>query len=150
MLDDVKAGFKTHRLWTNGDSNSPEYYLIENRQLTGFDGSLPGPGLLVWHIDETQLDNANDERPKVKLLQADGADQLKTNWNRGDAGDPFPGLSNNSTFNSTSNPNSKAYSGADTFVSVTQIPQASASITINITVNPIRSEERRVGKECPV
>ena len=43
---DVKSGQKVHRLWKNGDASSPEYFLIENRQLDGFDASLPGAGLL--------------------------------------------------------------------------------------------------------
>ncbi|KAF2801924.1 M6 metalloprotease [Mytilinidion resinicola] len=136
-LQDVKSGLKTHRLWTNGDSNSQEYYLIENRQLTGFDESLPGAGLLVWHIDDSVSSNTDENHPKVKIMQADGLDQLKANLGRGDAGDVFPGLANNSTFNATSNPDSKAYAGNDTYVSVTGIPPPAASITFNITVKPI-------------
>jgi immune inhibitor A len=136
-LQDVKSGFQTHRLWTNGDTNSQEYYLIENRQLTGYDGSLPGSGLLIWHIDDSIYGNTDEFHPKIKLIQADGADQLQTGWNQGDAGDAYPGLSNNTIFNSTSHPNSKAYSGSDTYVSVTEIPSASASMRFKITVKPI-------------
>ncbi|KAF2471430.1 M6 metalloprotease [Lindgomyces ingoldianus] len=137
-LQDVKTGYKTHRLWKDGDSASPEYYLIENRQLTGFDESLPGPGLLIWHVDDSVYTNADENHPKIKIMQADGLDQLKTGIaGRGDPGDPYPGVSNNSTFNTVSNPNSKAYSGMDTFVSVTEIPQPSSSMTFNITVKAI-------------
>ncbi|ORY15440.1 immune inhibitor A peptidase M6-domain-containing protein [Clohesyomyces aquaticus] len=137
-LEDVKASHKTHRLWKNGDSASHEYYLIENRQLTGYDESLPGAGLLIWHIDDDIYTNADENHPKVKIMQADGLDQLniRSGW-AGDAGDPFPGIANNSTFNSISNPNSKAYSGQDTFVSVTNIPQPSPSMTFDITVKPV-------------
>jgi immune inhibitor A len=136
-LQDVKSGFKAHRLWTDGDTNSQEYYLIENRQQTGFDESLPGPGLLVWHIDDATWSNTDENHPKVKIMQADGLDNLKANWNRGDAGDVYPGLANNSTFNATSNPDSRAYSGADTYVSVTGIPATSTAMTFNITVKPV-------------
>jgi immune inhibitor A len=46
-LKDVKGPPReVHRLWTNGDLASKEYFLMENRQLKGFDRSLPGPGLL--------------------------------------------------------------------------------------------------------
>ena len=31
-----------------------EYFLVENRQLTGWDAALPGCGILIWHIDETR------------------------------------------------------------------------------------------------
>lgn len=43
---DVKLSKQVNRLWTNGDVSSREYFLIENRQLYGFDTSLPGGGLL--------------------------------------------------------------------------------------------------------
>ncbi|KAF2243358.1 M6 metalloprotease [Trematosphaeria pertusa] len=136
-LQDVKSGFKAHRLWTNGDGSSQEYFLIENRQLTGFDASLPGAGLLVWHIDDAVPENTDENHPKVKLMQADGLKDLEDERNRGDGGDPFPGIANKVTFNATSNPHSKAYSGADSFVSVTQIPASTPSMTFNITVKPI-------------
>jgi immune inhibitor A len=45
-LVDVKASHEVHKLWKNGDPASQEYFLIENRELTGFDQFLPGPGLL--------------------------------------------------------------------------------------------------------
>jgi immune inhibitor A len=37
---------EVHRLWRNGDTTSKEYFLMENREKVGFDGSLPGAGLL--------------------------------------------------------------------------------------------------------
>lgn len=120
-----------------GDTNSQEYYLLENRQLSSYDQSLPGSGLLIWHINDNQWGNADEFHPKIKLVQADGSDDLLRAWNRGDMGDPYPGISNNVVFNSTSNPNSKAYSGADTYVSVTNIPAPSPSMKFNITVKPI-------------
>lgn len=70
-------------------------------------------------------------------MQADGLKDLEDERNRGDGGDPFPGIANKVTFNATSNPHSKAYSGADSFVSVTQIPASTPSMTFNITVKPI-------------
>jgi len=136
-LADVKSCFQTHRLWKNGDNTSKEYFLIENRQLTGLDESMPGSGLLVWHIDDAVDGNTNEWHPKVGLLQADGYQQLESKSSYGDWGDPFPGIGNNTTLNSTSGPNSKAYSGDDTFVSITHIPTSSESMTVDITVKAI-------------
>ncbi|KAK4031579.1 hypothetical protein C8A01DRAFT_21226, partial [Parachaetomium inaequale] len=136
-LPDVKSSRKTHRLWKDGDASSQEYFLLENRQLTGFDTSLPASGLLVWHIDDTVNSNTNEWHPKVGLLQADGFQQLEFKSSFGDAGDPFPGIANETTLNATSSPNSKAYSGMDTYVSVTNIPVISASMTLDITVKAI-------------
>jgi immune inhibitor A len=133
-LQDVKTGFKTHRLWTNGDTNSQEYFLIENRQTTGSDEYLPGKGLLIWHIDDSVWSNTDENHPKVKLMQADGLEQLKFNLGRGDAGDVYPGDTNNPTFDSQSRPDSKSYSGANTYVSVTKIPLPAVTMTFEITV----------------
>jgi len=44
-LPDVKDSREVHRLWTNGDMTSPEYFLLENRQKKKFDAQLPGSGL---------------------------------------------------------------------------------------------------------
>ena len=136
-VPDVKSGYKIHRLWKDGDTTSQEYFLVENRQLTGYDVSLPASGLLVWHIDDAIWGNQNEWHPKVGLVQADGFQQLEHKTSFGDAGDPFPGISNNVTFNATSNPNSKAYSGMDTYVSITNIPADSNSMTVDITVKAI-------------
>ncbi|KAL2210265.1 M6 metalloprotease [Sarocladium strictum] len=132
-IDEVKSAKKIHRLWKDGDLSSQEYFLVENRGLSGFDQSLPGGGLLVWHIDDSVYDNNNEFHPHVGLVQADGLNQLSFRGGS-DAGDPFPGIAGNRTFNAISNPNSKSYAGSDTFVSVTDIPVESMSMHINITV----------------
>jgi immune inhibitor A len=45
------------RLYPDGDTSSPEYFVLENRQALGFDADWAGAGLctglLIWHIDET-------------------------------------------------------------------------------------------------
>ena len=137
VLKDVETGAKAHRLWKNGDTTSSEYFLIENRQFSGFDASLPGNGLLVWHIDDSIGSNTNELHPMVGLVQADGLEQLKFSF--GDAGDPFPGTFDKKVFNATSTPNSKAYSGQDTFVSIRNIPSASPSMTLDITVKAVET-----------
>jgi len=81
---------------TSGYSTD-EYLMIENRQKTGFDCSLPQGGLAIWHIDDTAGFNQEgypDKRwPKdgrhyrVALAQADGSFALEKGYNRGDAGD---------------------------------------------------------------
>ena len=92
------------------DSGTSEYFLVENRQKVGFDASLPGNGVLIWHIDNSVGSinsnnvNNNNSHKRVDLEQADATDPSS---NDGDAGDPW---SNNATgFNSTSSPNSSFY-----------------------------------------
>jgi hypothetical protein len=76
-----------------------EYYLLENRARIGADRSLPGEGLLVWHVDESVSGFRSGEvDPSHKLLhlvEADGRGDLDrghaAGGNRGDATDPWSG-----------------------------------------------------------
>ncbi|MFT4757794.1 MAG: M6 family metalloprotease-like protein, partial [Vicingaceae bacterium] len=96
-------------------SLSNEYFLIENRQLTGKDSDLPGHGLAIWHINTTKTNssgnsvNANGSLKGVDLEEADGNNDLDNKVNRGDPGDLFPGTSNLIIFDDNSNPSAQNY-----------------------------------------
>lgn len=111
-----------------------EYYLLENRQAALADTAMirihcaesyfpsaPPPscggGLLVWHVDSEQVAICNFPVNcvnaagihGVELEQADGLANLDatpntSQSNRGDAGDPYPGLSGNTRFGTGTNP----------------------------------------------
>lgn len=132
-IADVKTGHTVYRLWKDGAPGN-EYFLVENRQRTLFDSQLPGDGLLIYHVDEAIGSNANEDHPKVKLMEADGLGHLHNGANRGDAGDPYPGSTNNVTFNSSSNPHSKSYAGSNTCVAVTNISASAATMTARLAV----------------
>ena len=123
---------------------------MENRQQLSYDAALPGSGLLIWHIDEALLDN---DRPNnleceqlnnwlcgmnhylVALHQADGSLHLENNSNYGDFGDAYPGMLNNRTFNSTSNPNTSSYyfsTSANTNLSVNNISNSASIMTADL------------------
>jgi immune inhibitor A len=108
-----------YKMWKLNQS-SLEYFLIENRQKTGFDKNLLNSGLLIFHVDDTKTNNTNENHYLVDLEQADGNRDLNKGTNRGDAGDPFPGSSNNTKFDFLSTPSSSGYS-ATSFVSVRNI-----------------------------
>jgi immune inhibitor A len=132
-LADVKTSHTILRLWKNGSAGN-EYFLLENRQQAGFDASLPGGGLLIWHIDDAQQTNTDENHYKVALMQADGKRDLEHSVNRGDAGDPYPGSSNNRTFGATSNPNSNSYAHSDSCVAVAGISASGASMGMQLQV----------------
>ena len=117
-------------------SGTGEFFLVENRQLVGYDAGLPGCGLNILHVDEsvvnTNYANANEFHPLVKMIEADGLNELVNKTDPGDTGDPFPGANTNRTFNYSSNPNSRFYSGADSLVSVTNISNCSAYMTADL------------------
>ncbi|HYK82371.1 MAG TPA: immune inhibitor A domain-containing protein [Gemmatimonadales bacterium] len=112
-------------LVTAQDSNPRgEYFLLENRaaaladtaliaHVCAVSGTPPGcgGGLLIWHVDSTQIANTEGLNTVnvgpihgLELVQADGVRNLDRNpssdplANRGDAGDPYPGVASNPAF----------------------------------------------------
>ena len=74
-----------------------EYYLLENRQWQGWDISVPGHGLLVWHVNYNELIWNNNEvnkttdKPNYHLVTADNLDYdawLELYYKRG-GGNPY-------------------------------------------------------------
>ena len=122
-------------------SGTGEFFLVENRQLTGYDAGLPGCGLNIWHIDESvtydNSANANEYHPLVKMMEADGLNDLVLKVDRGDTGDPFPGSTTNRTFNYSSTPNSRLYNGTDSLVAVTNISNCNATMTANLAYSVV-------------
>jgi len=62
----------------NNTGNSNEYYILENRQQTGFGTGNGGHGLMVWHIDYNQTAwmynsvNTDKNHQRMTFLPADG------------------------------------------------------------------------------
>jgi len=97
-LPAVETSGKVVQIFARGPEYPREYFLIENRQKIGFDRSLRGEGLLIWHIDErrTSFRRSQDipTHKRVDLLTADSWPSHldlghKNGGNRGDAGDPW-------------------------------------------------------------
>ena len=49
-MESISHGKKEAYLIRN-DGYSNEYYIVENRQQTGWDSSLPGSGIVIFHVD---------------------------------------------------------------------------------------------------
>ena len=78
-----------------GHPGTGEFFLLENRTQQGYDVSTPGCGVVIYRIDETVTPsngaNSDQDDPLIKVMQADGLEDLENGDNRGDAGDPWPG-----------------------------------------------------------
>jgi len=80
-----------------------EYVWIEYRGGNSYDESLPGTGLLVSYQDTTIAGyddnelNVNNKRPYLKIIEADGNNELLSGANQGQASDLF---TNGSSFGS--------------------------------------------------
>ncbi|WP_350335228.1 M6 family metalloprotease domain-containing protein [Coralliovum pocilloporae] len=114
-----------------GGANSKEYFLVSNRQRSGFDSHIPGEGCLIEHVDDNQSNNTDEDHYLVDIEQADGRRDLNTNANSGDAEDVYPTASNN-RFDGASTPNSNSYNGTASNISITNIQRAGNTITARI------------------
>ena len=122
------------------------YFLVENRQPVGFDSDLEGPGLIIYHVDENRRYGsyrfssgpANDDETHklVDVEEADGLDDMDNDVNRGDAGDPFPGTSNNFTFNDNSYPSASRYDNTETGIAVFNISSSDSLMTADVNIRP--------------
>lgn len=134
-----------YKLWTNG-SASNEYYLVENRQQTGFDAYLPGSGVLVYHVDDNvSTDNQNEWYPgftsyghyKVAVEQADGLFELEKYYDYADASDPFPGGTTKRTFDNTTTPSTNSYTNTATKVALKNISDSASTMTADVYVTDV-------------
>jgi len=110
-----------------------EYFLVENRRWISFDMSLPGEGLLIFHVDDTVPNNNNQLHYKVAVEQADGEFDLENN-NGSDAGDPWPGTTDNRTFDDFSVPNAWYYFWGPSEVSVADISDSDSSMFADLAI----------------
>jgi M6 family metalloprotease-like protein len=138
------ANFEQHEngWYYDFEENPPkEYFLVENRDTAGiqFDQQLHGVGLAIWHIEQNMMEpeglgntggEYNTTIHGLALEEADGLNQLT--FNRGDAGDVFPGTASNTTFDNTTTPGSVSHNGYATLALVQDIglPGAEMSATL--------------------
>jgi M6 family metalloprotease-like protein len=134
VFPNVEQNAVIYKMWKQGASSSLEYFLIENRQAISFDKNIHGAGLCVYHVDDSYTNNTNENHYMVGLLQADGKRDLNLNVNRGDGGDVFPGTSNNTQLDFSTNPNTLSYAGDTTFVSVRNIRTSTPNMIADIDV----------------
>ncbi len=111
-----------------------QYFLLENRQKTGFDAYLPASGLLIYHVDDGQSDNNNQNRYMVDVEQADGLRQLNTDpYNWGDSGDPWP-YGSNTSFGPSTTPNTKAYGASTSQITIGNIQRSGSNMTFDVVL----------------
>lgn len=104
-------------------SRTEEFFLLENRQCSGWDSYLPGHGLLIWHIDYDKNKFTNNEVNKKREHQH--VELIKANNEVGfiefAAGFPYPGISGNNSFTAESIPSMFTWSGEQINLPVTDI-----------------------------
>lgn len=110
-------------------SKANEYFLLENRQKSGWDTYIPGHGMLVWHIDYNNAvwsANTVNNTPAHQYVDIIEADNIKTESTR--AGDAFPGTSNVTSLTDSSTPNMKTWADVALDKPITDIKETAGKI----------------------
>jgi M6 family metalloprotease-like protein len=118
--------------WSFDEVGSGEYFLVENRQRTGFDEGLAGEGLLILHVDESKETNSDLENPLVGIMQADGDPEYLFTSGAGRGSDLWSG--DTFGFNNSSVPSSKFYDGAPSGAAVTEISQTDSVMSARLEI----------------
>lgn len=115
--------------------NTNEYFMIENRQQSGRNVSLPDAGLSIWHVDQLGSNNNQEMTPtshyELSLEQADNRFDLEHKANSGDSEDLF-GAPTATKFSSTTSPNSNWWDGTPSGLDIEEISIPGATMTIKV------------------
>lgn len=114
-----------------------EWFVLENRQKTGWDTYIPAHGLLIYHYDYTDemvaarwsINGPNNYATHrcLYIKAADGTDDTNSR-----AGDTYPGTSANTEFTDTSTPNALNWAREETGVPVTNITESDGLIRFQV------------------
>lgn len=122
---------------TARDNPLNEYWLVENRQVQGFDQALHGQGLVVYHVDEdvagSSLQNTGGSTGEstrgIVIEEADGRfDLLASPGNRGDAGDVWSTSGEAQLFDLTSTPGTADNAGRLTQARIEVLSESGGTI----------------------
>lgn len=134
-------------------SNPDEFFLLENRQKTGWDTYIPGHGMLVWHIDyddSVWYQNTVNNDNRHQYVDIEEADGVRDEISR--AGDSFPGTKKATSFSSTTTPAMRFWDLSTPNLPISEIAeQADGTVTFltgsggaehaveTVAVNPVES-----------
>ncbi|MDR1121754.1 MAG: M6 family metalloprotease domain-containing protein [Dysgonamonadaceae bacterium] len=130
LLPDPTLEDLTYRINT---TTANEYFLLENRQKTGWDAYIPAAGMLIYHVDNAYSGwnnnkvNTNPAHRGLYVKQAGGGSGSNSSTR---TSDPYPS-GGNTAFTDASTPNSKSWAGQNTAKPVTDIVHNTADRTVS-------------------
>jgi len=122
-----------------------EYFLIENRQKTLFDASLPGHGLIIYHADSSYIKshvNSNDINvgshqgfyPVCASATTNPSSSVSSYGNISSSGCSYPGVSSKTSFTSYTTPWARSWAGGITYKAITGISENTTAKTVSFNV----------------
>jgi len=119
-----------------------EYFMVQNRNRAGNDTGLftGADGLIVWHIDarlntwttDFLYDNSYTDHKLLRLMEADGLEEIETSAASADAGDYYrTGMS----FGPATYPDSSRYDGRATAMVLSGITGTTSPMSVIVTAN---------------
>lgn len=112
--------------------NAAEYFIIENRQKSGRDASLPDAGIAIWHVDVNGNNSYEQMTPaqhyELSLEQADNRFDMERKVNGGDADDLYGGAQG--AFGAGTAPSSNWWDGSASGLEIESISAVAASMTV--------------------
>ncbi len=122
------------------NTNTPnEYYLIENRQKLFFDLSIPGHGMVVYHVDENYIGSSGDginttSHQGMYPVCANASGNPPTAYgNINSTGLPFPGSGNRTSFTDDTTPNALSWAGNPTNKPITGIDENTSTKAVSFS-----------------
>lgn len=118
-----------------------EFFMVQNRHRVNNDSLYyPNDGLLIWHIDarldgsgdDYLYDNSYTEHKLVRLMEADGLEEIETYSALADAEDYY---TTSHTFDPSTFPDSDRYDGTSTGITVKNISASGTIMTADISIS---------------
>lgn len=122
-----------------------EYFIMENRQKTGFNAGCPGSGLMIYHYSKSIWDAS-----KVKTYpqgfypvcasattNPTTTSDVSSYGTINSGGCPFPGTSNNTSFGDQTIPSSLSWLGQNTNSPLLNIAEDAGFITLTFKAAPV-------------
>lgn len=105
-----------------------EFFMVQNRTRAANDATLPGDGLIVWHVDARlntagtnfRYDNSYTDHKLVRLMEADGLEQIERGYAAGAADYYTAGR----TLSPLTTPNCSRYDGTSPGLTLSSIGAA--------------------------
>ena len=123
-------------------ADSPEYFLVENRQRIGYDAQLPDEGLLIWHIDQSIKHNDDEGHKLVDVVEPATVQDLDRMLRDQDPDllDTFR-AGKKSRFARDTKPGSEDYAGKETGIVIDDISASKSVMIASLTVPTISVPE---------